>query len=199
MRCAACAAAKVESYFLRATGVTSRLVRLKNAELTAPDSTARRGVEAAGRLRPAAARKAEGEAHLLHPRGQFRNLLRTGCAHERHHRREPAVHCSNGGLTTQSIAPVFPRRARPGTPARKSRPFRGQRTQGGHPSFSGQAGERYRDPTRAARRPTSRGAWQDGHGPRTSRSGCTVDAATCRRRSARCRRATDIDRPLTSS
>ncbi len=40
MRCAVCAAAKVQSFFSRATVATSPLVRLKSAARSRPDSTA---------------------------------------------------------------------------------------------------------------------------------------------------------------
>ena len=65
-------------------------------------------------LRPAAAREAEGEAHLRRARAAVPPLLRPAPSAEGRHGREPAPACSSGGSTTSSTAsasrPRGPRR-----------------------------------------------------------------------------------------
>ena len=56
------------------------------------------------RLRPAAAREAEGQAHVRRARAPVPPLLRRSRAPQGQHRREPADRCSNRAWTTSSTA-----------------------------------------------------------------------------------------------
>src|SRR4029453_12819747 len=108
-----------------------RKVRDREAQLCA--GAARKDAEAeAGWLWRAAAREAEGEAHLRGPRGSVPPLLRAGGADARHHRRDAAA--AARAATRQRSLPSGPGDvAGAGTPARAARPPDRQRPQGRYP------------------------------------------------------------------
>ena len=95
----------------------------------------------AGRLRRAAPREAEGQAHLRRARGSVPPLLRSGGADARDHGRDapPAARAAAGQCR---VSPWFRNLAPAGAAARAARPLHRERPQGRHPVVLAQAGRR---------------------------------------------------------
>src|SRR5215208_1292984 len=115
-----------------------RQVRDRETQLRA--GAARKDAQTeAGWLWCAAAREAEGEAHLRGPRGSVPPLLRAGGADARHHRRDAAA--AARAAPRQRRLPSWPGDvAGAGPPGRAARPPYRQRPQSRYPVVLGQAG-----------------------------------------------------------
>ena len=94
----------------------------------------------AGRLRPAAAREAEGQAHLRRAREPVPPLLRDGGPDARHHRRDAAA-AARAPARQRHLPARAGDLAGAGAAARAPRPLPGQRPKVDIPSYSLKAGD----------------------------------------------------------
>ena len=106
-----------------------RQVRHRAAQLSA--RPARPGAREVLRVRPAAAREAEGEAHVRRARAAVPPLLHDRRARARHHRRDPAA-AARAAPRQHGLPHGVRDLARRGAAARAPRPLPGQRPQGQH-------------------------------------------------------------------
>ena len=145
----------------------------------------------------AAAREAEGQAHLRRARGPVPRLLRTGRAHPRHHRRDAAA-AARASPRQRGLPPRLRDVAAAGAPAGAPRPLPGQRQEGRHPVVLGQGRRRRRGARDAAVR-TRRSCTRSKRSRAAAcRSGCR-STARWKARSSRCRRASRSTCPCRNS
>ena len=139
------------------------------------------------RLRRAAAREAEGQAHLRGARGSVPPLLRARRAHARHHGRDPAA-AARAAPRQRGLPTGLRDVARRGPPAGAARPLHGERPQGRHSVVLGEGGRRG---GAACQQPQERGGRarpRGSEGPRDAGMD-VVRRGACRPRSTRFRRA----------
>ena len=152
----------------------------------------------AGRLRRAAAREAEGQAHLRRAGRPVPPLLRGGGPPARHHRRDAAA--AARAPARQRDLPPRPRHlARAGAPARAPRPLLVNGKKVDIPSYSLRAGRRGRRQGREPEEPDHRARDRRGQGPRRSRLAHLRRGRAGREGSCRCRRASRSTCPCRNS
>ena len=130
--------------------------------------TARQDAQAeAGRLRPAAAREAEGQAHLRRARGPVPPLLRDGRPHARHHRRDAAA-AARAPARQRRLPPRLRHLAAAGAAARAPRPLPVNGKKVDIPSYSVRAGDVVAVRPTSQKNPTIAARDRGGQGPRHS-------------------------------